>query len=331
VVTALGLSVVGPGALVAAGDDGPSHPFATDRPTRSILRPTEVVARTPHPSDKTVVLFVSGIGSDAPDGTYDALVAAFSTNPRYELHRFGGDPAYPYDTHGSIDESAAQLTAEIRDLAKTHPKIEIVAHSMGGVVVDTAFRNGLSARDKVDTYVALAAPHSGSTEARLGQAFLTIADLFGAKVEFRAITAGTTEDVGSRAAQDLAATHAGPPPIGVTRYDVRVATDLIVTAPDAWTPDVTSRLLLPTTVASIEGHGGATTDPRAIELVMSTIASGRPPATDWRDRALTVAAEVVSMAVEHAALPLYCGVLLATLGCAVGLSLYRRRRELGFR
>lgn len=329
VATALALSVVGPGALVAAGDDGPSHPFPTDHPTRTILRPTEIVRRDPPPSDKTVVMLVAGIGSDASDGTFDALVAALSADPKYELHRFGGEPEYPYDTRGSIDESADHLTAEIRDLARTHPKIDIVAHSMGGVVVDTAFRRGLSVNDKVDTYIALASPHDGSTEARVAQPFLAAADLLGATAEFRAITGAVAQDVGSRAVEDLARAHAGPPPAGIKRFDLRFATDVIVTAPDARDPGVTSRVMLPRTPTSVEGHGGVTTDPRAIELVTSSIASGHPPAPDWRDRALWMATDAVSTAISSSALPLYCGLLATALVCATCLAIYRRRRALG--
>src|SRR6266542_1616997 len=190
VVTALALSVLGPGALVAAGDDGPPKPVATDRPIRTSIRPSELAEPRPvPPSDKIVILLVSGIGSDAHDPTFDALVSALLADPRYEVHRFGGDPAHPYDTLGSINENADQLTAQIRDLAKTHPKIEIVAHSMGGPVVDAAFRRGLSAADKVDTYIALASPHDGSTAARVGRAFLGIAQFLGINDEFREVTA----------------------------------------------------------------------------------------------------------------------------------------------
>ena len=61
--TVVALSIVGPGALVAAGDDGPPRAARPDRPTRTILRPTEipdldplVVARS---SDRSVCLLVA--------------------------------------------------------------------------------------------------------------------------------------------------------------------------------------------------------------------------------------------------------------------------------
>ena len=60
--TILALSIVGPGALAVAGDDGPPHAVRPDRPTRTILRPTEIpdldpafVARS---SDRPVCLLV---------------------------------------------------------------------------------------------------------------------------------------------------------------------------------------------------------------------------------------------------------------------------------
>ena len=328
VVTALALSVVGPGALVAAGDDGPPRSFPAGRPTRTVLRPTEIVDLPAKPSEKTVVILVSGIGSDAPDGTYDSIVAALDDDPRYEIHRFGGDRAYVYDTLGPIDANADRLTAEIRALAKTHPKIDIVAHSMGGAVVDAAFRRGLSANDKVATYIGLASPHDGSTLAKIAQPFLAASEVLGARAEFREITAALGQSVDSRAVQDLATIHAGPPPKGVTRLELREATDAIVIAPDAWTPGVTSRTLLPSTVGSIEGHGGVTTDPHAIEIITSTVAAGRPPARGWREAILELAAHGVSAVIDRTAPVLYCALGVLVLGCAFGLSVYRRRRLL---
>jgi len=332
VATILALWVVGPGALVASGDDGPSRAFPADRPTRSVLRPTEIpelgAAATPRTSDKTVILLVSGIGSDASDSTFDAIIAVLGKDPRYEVHRFGGSAEHPYDTRGSIDQNADQLIAEVRDLARTHPKVDIVAHSMGGAVVDDAFRRGLSAQDKVETYVALAAPHDGSTEARMSTPFLTISALLGMTPEFRAVTGGLAQDVGSRAARDLAVIKAGPPPPGVTRLDLRMATDVIVTAPDSWTPGVTSRTLLPSRPSSVEGHGGVTTDPHAIAVVTATIAHAQPPVRSWRDTILEQAAGNLSTAIQLVAPILYCGAILVGLGCAFSLWIKRRRSGL---
>ncbi|HEX9494966.1 MAG TPA: hypothetical protein VGA38_04320 [Candidatus Limnocylindria bacterium] len=327
-VTAIALSVVGPGALTAAGDDGPRPPFPSDRPTRSILRPTEIASPAPKPSDKEIILLVSGIGSDAPDGTFDKLIEALSKDPRYEIHRFGGDPAYPYDTHGSVGANAERLTEEIRALGATHPSIHIVAHSMGGAVADAAFANGLSARDKVVSYISLASPHNGSSGAATSQAWLPFAGLFGAGTEMRAISAGFAQDIGSRAVADLAVVRAGPPPPGVVRLDLRMVTDLIVTAPDAWAPGVTRRTLLPTTIESLEGHGGVTTDPRAIALVTSTLAAGRPPELDPRARVLDFVAFIASSALVESNLHLYAGICAAAFCGAIALSLYRRRKSL---
>ena len=258
--------------------------------------------------------------------TFDPLIAALAGDAGYEIHRFGGDPAYPYDTRGSLDENADRLTGEIRELAKTHPKIDIVAHSMGGAVVDDAFRRGLSAKDKVVTYVALASPHDGSTEAKIMLPVLQVGALAGASTEVRAITAGLAQDIGTVAVRDLAAVRAGPPPRGVARLDVRMATDAIVTAPDAWTPGVDSRTLLPSTIGAIEGHGGVTTDPHAIALVTSTLAMGRAPALDWRGAALEFAARTVSALIDQHAPVLYGAIGVGLLSCAVALSIYRRRR-----
>jgi hypothetical protein len=330
-VAASAFLAVGPGAQVAAGDDGPTHSTRQDRPARSVLRPAELAETAADGSSgKTVIIVLSGIGSDAADGTFGPLIAALGADPGYEVHRFGADPTYPYDTHGSIHDNADQLIAQIRALAKTHPKIEIVSHSMGGAVVDDAFRRGLSADDKVTTYIALAAPHNGSTEAQMAGPLLRLSGLIGTSSELRAITGAVAQDVGTAAVRDLAEVRHGPPPERVTRLDLRMATDAIVTGPDAWTPGVTSRTLLPGTIGAIDGHGGVTTDPRAIALVTSTLATGQVPPLDWRGAILDFAARAVSAMIDQHALVLY-GALGDGLFCgAAALAMYRRRRRLPF-
>jgi hypothetical protein len=329
VVAALALSVAGPGALVALGDDGPSRSAPTDRPTRSVLRPTEIsAAMPPKQSDKIVILLVSGIGSDAQDGTFDPLIAALDDDPRFEIHRFGADPRHPYDTTGSVTANADQLAAEVRELAKTHPGIEIVAHSMGGVVVDAAFARGLSRDDKVTDYVALASPHAGSTPAIVGQPLLHVADAIGIGTELRAITAGLSQNVGSPAVRDLANVQSASPPRGVARADFRVVTDLVVPSKDTVTPGVTSRSLVPTTFGAIEGHGGVTRDPRAIAVITSTLAHGTPPARTWTDMILESAAAQAWAPIDQLAPAAYGALAVLFFSCAFCLAVNRRVRAI---
>src|SRR5258708_27279831 len=108
---------------------------------------------------------------------------------------------------------------------------------MGGAVADAAFANGLSARDKVVSYISLASPHNGSSGAATSQAWLPFAGLFGAGTEMRAISAGFAQDIGSRAVADPAVVRAGPPPPGVLRLDLRLRPRLLVPAADARRPD----------------------------------------------------------------------------------------------
>jgi len=319
VVTALALSVVGPGALVAAGDDGPSGPAPTGHPTRTILRPTEISQPAPaKPSAKEIILVVSGVNSSAQDPTFDALQALLFDDPRYEVHRFGADPSYPYDTLGSFDQSADDLTREIRDLSKTHPAVHIVAHSMGGDVVDRAIANGLSARDGVATYTALSSPHSGS--ASLAAAEPVLAAAGDTALELRALLS-TKLDVGSDAAHDLAHAQPAPGGSGITRVDLRMSTDVAVTSRDAADPGVESRTLVPGDLGGfIDGHGAITTDRRALDLVMTTIATRAIP-PDTRSAPEKKLADLESLgALAISAALCVVGVAAA---CAVSFALHR--------
>lgn len=326
VVAALALSVVGPGALVAAGDDGPSRSLPTDRPTRTSLRPTELSdAPTPRASNKEVVVLVSGINSSAPDPTFDVLIARLLADPRYEVHRFGADPTHPYDALGSIAENARNLTEEVRELGKTHPAVHIVAHSMGGVVVDHAVAGGLSAQDGVATYVALASPHNGSLTLA---ATAPVVELIGdPSLEVRALFS-VKLDVGSDAAKDLAHASIVPPPAGVTRLDLRMSSDWTVTSRDAADPGVESRVLLPTTVDGyIDGHGAITRDDRSLDLITTTLATRAVP-PDTRSADIRAAADRQSGAAFGISLLICVVGLLVTCGVAVALTRFAPIRSL---
>ncbi|HTJ59712.1 MAG TPA: hypothetical protein VL333_00820 [Candidatus Saccharimonadales bacterium] len=321
VVTALALSVVGPGALVAAGDDGPSDPEPTGHPARTVLRPTEISQPAPpKPSAKEVIIIVSGVNSSAQDPTFDALQAKLFDDPGYEVHRFGADPTYPYDTLGSLDQAAADLTREIRDLSLTHPAVHIVAHSMGGDVVDRALANGLSARDGVATYIALSSPHSGSASLAAAEPVLEQAGDTG--LELRALLS-TKLDVGSAAAHDLAHAKPAPSVAGITRLDLRIATDLAVTSRDAADPGIETRTLVPADLGGfLDGHGAITSDPRALDLIMTTIATRTVP-PDRRSAPEKQLAGLVSLG----ALALSAALCLAGLAAACTLSFALQRMQ----
>ncbi len=285
--------------LAASADEGsPVGPTPVSPPLRpplGVLRhvdapaaPQTAEAPVASPSRELVVL-VGGYQSCAcpDDGTFEALKKRLATDPHLDFVRFGADPRYPYDTFGAIEPNATNLRDEIRSLAPAYDGVHIVTHSMGGVVADRAFGLGLSRDDGVLTYVSWAAPHSGSDAARAMT--FTRALTGGAGAAFREGLLWLRMESDSPAVRDLARARPIAPPAGVTRLDLREATDVLVTERDARDPGVTSRIL----TRAIEGHGDILKDPEAIDQTVRTILTRRVP-PDERSRALLMAAEYQS-------------------------------------
>lgn len=287
-------------AFPAAGDDGPPRADGPAvRPARTVLRALELprLAPTCDPGvgGREVIVLVAGIGSTSSDPTWDALIARLRSDPCYELRRFGADPAYPYDTVGRLVSNADALTAQVRDLATRYRAVHLVAHSMGGAVVDTAIARGLSANDGLRTYIALASPHDGSTAARFAQ--VVARDSGDALPEARAVASVLQgRDISGPATADLAQLHVRPASAGIARLDLRMASDIAVLGRDAADPGVESRILAPRGAAEwLDGHGAITADPRALDLVTTTIARrGAPP--DARGAEIAAAARVSRVA-----------------------------------
>lgn len=294
---------------VASADDG--------APARTVGRATELPPR--RAIEKEVVLLVGGLGSQASDATWDDLIARYEGDPRYEIRRFGTDPALPYDSVGAIDDNAQRLASKVRTLSR-YSAIHIVTHSMGGAVTDRAFATGLSSADRVQTYIALAAPHHGATAARAISTTLAIAGPEGEI--FRGVAAQIAVDPASPAAKDLAGRLTPPATEGITRLDLRLATDLVVLDRDSRVAGVDSRVLLPSSAGTLEGHGGVLRDQRALDLVTATIARGAPPA-DERGTVLRAATELVDDTVGDLALLGLTVGMLTVLGAALQLRLMR--------
>jgi len=214
------------------------------------------------------------------DSAFDDLAARFPSN-RYDVRRLGDDPRFPYDTYAGVDANARVLTDEVRTVGADYVAVNIVTHSMGGVVTDRAFANGLSSADGVRTYVAIAAPHSGVDYARAPALVLPI--IGPVKDIVRAAAVAVARDPESAAIRDLATARPIRPPAGVVRLDISLATDGLVNEFDARDPGVAQRLYLPATPRElVDGHGGSLVNREIADLVVETVRTHEVP-PDRRD------------------------------------------------
>lgn len=287
----------------ASADDG--------RPGLTVTRATELPPR--RDTSRELILLVGGLGSIATDGTWDPVLARYRDDPRIEIRRFGADPRYPYDTVGDIDANGLRLRDEVRSVGSRYAAVHLVTHSMGGAVADRAFAQGLSAADGVRTFIALAAPHNGATAARIARGVLTLAG--DEALELRAATGALLHDPATPAVRDLAERPTAHLTAGVTRLDLRLATDLLVAGRDSRVPGVDQRIYLPSSLAAIEGHGGVLHDPAVLDTITSTIATGAAP-RDTRGALLREASELASRTADELA----AVILLMTAALALALA-----------
>ena len=321
-VLALTLPFLPAAALIASADEGspvaPAPASPRVRPPLGVLRHVDaptilapVSTAVPTRASRELVVLVGGYQSCAcpDDGTFDALRTRLIAGG-FDVVRFGTDRRFRYDTYGPIEPSAVNLRDEIRSLSGRYTAIHLVAHSMGGVVADRAFANGLGRSDGVVSYVSWSAPHSGSDAARAMALTRAMSGL--GSDPLRESLLWLQIEAHSDAVRDLALTRAVAPPAGVVRLDLREASDVLVTERDAHDPGVTSRVL----TGAIEGHGGILTDPQAIDQTVRTIAERRVP-PDGRSRVLAFAAAQASRRIGGAVLTLIC--VIAFAACVASL------------
>lgn len=289
-------------ALVASADEGPPLPQADAgpplHPPLTVLRAVErapalPAARASAPTKELIVL-VGGYASASDDQTFDAFRARVAQDGRYDVVRFGQDLG-AYDTSGGVDANAVRLRDSVRSVSTGYGGVHIVTHSMGGVVADRAFAHGLSAGDGVTTYVAWAAPHDGARAAQALQSTLAVTGP--ARDDTRAFTTAYFRDPDTDAVRDMARLRAFAAPTGVVRLDLRLATDVLVSSADARDPGVASRVLLPTSLDELEGHGGILQSRQAFDLTLATIRSRAVPPDD-RGTVLRAASDAVAQTVD---------------------------------
>lgn len=304
-------------ALVASADeDPPLRPADAGPPLRpplTVLRAVETAPLTfrvsADPPRKELIVLVGGYASESDDQTFDAFRERVAREGGYHVVRFGQDLG-AYDTYGGVDANAQRLRDSVRTVSTDYDAVHIVTHSMGGVVADRAFALGLSASDGVTTYVAWAAPHDGAHAAQALQT--TLAFSGPAREDTRAFTKTYFRDPDSAAVRDLARADPSGPQPGVVRLDLRLATDALVSSADARDPGVATRVLLPTTLGELEGHGGILQSQQAFDLTLETIRSRAVP-PDPRGRVLLAASATVAQTVDGYAHIVLGGVCSAVL------------------
>lgn len=270
----------GPLASVAFGDGGACD-VSRGRPTCTILRPSPPA--TPREAAAAIgrqqcIVIVGGLGSptDGSDADFfGAVLGDLVDSADHRSIRFGLD-AGSYDTTGAISRSAEELRAVISRASDDCEAIHILAHSMGGVVVDRALSKGDPAAAGVATYVAMASPHNGATVARVVRAALdhdpllahtasAVADIFG------------LPDPGSDAIRDLARARAPARIPRVEHLRVRMVTDEVVLRGDNIDRRVDVREYAPAALDELLGHGGIVRSAPVQRIVRETIRSGRVP------------------------------------------------------
>ena len=316
-------------ALVALADEDPPLPPVDAgpplRPPLTVLRAVErapSASAAPNGPQKELIVLVGGYASEEETYVFDA-VRARARARGYDVVEFGRDVGH-YDTFGAIDASAVELRDTVRTLSTGYGGVHLVTHSMGGNVADRAFDLGLSASDGVTTYVAWATPHDGVHAAEQAQSWLAVSGP--AREDTRAFAKAVLRDPDTAAVRDMARLHASAPPPGVVRLDLRLATDGLVSTADARDPGVASRILLPRSVAEVEGHGGILQSEQAFDLTIATIRSRAVP-PDERGLALRAAADMLAQTTDLQAQVVFTGICVVCLIGGIGGLIRRTLRR----
>jgi len=264
-------------AAAAQGEQGPCTPAASPPP--------------PRPAGRRLLVLVGGLGSSSGDAAaFEVDVAALGYTPS-DVVRFsyrGGTTAEaPYDAGDTLQGIAApavRLAALLTRLATARPDrpIDVVAHSMGGLVARAALAHGRPPGvPGPATLVTLATPHGGADLAgvadlsTLSAAGAALAEVLPAMSGALAPASRSVADLapGSSFLTRLAAAPPPPPPTRVAAIGSR--TDLVVPPPRArWSG-------VPSTTVELDGVGVQAHDalPRSAaatrEVALAT--AGAPP------------------------------------------------------
>lgn len=273
----LTLALVSWPAAVVAADDGPPR-IPLSAAGRS--HPAETIARPVNVGRRELVLFVGGYRSDPADPAFFAPLAALFPDMQVGYFGLGG---LRYDTTGPLAANGANLAEEVRRRARLDdpPRVHLVGHSLGGLVIDEAIREGLTARDGLSSVVAIAAPHAGSTIASTARTALALAGP--AEDEARLIlrVVGDT-DASDAAFRDLAVRRAARAPRDVRMVQVTAFADELVFARDTHVAGA-ERVVAS---ARFPRHGEIVKSSKTQRVTSAVVRGKATPSSSLEDRAL---------------------------------------------
>lgn len=302
VITAL----AGPLATRGAADGGRCGDRG--KPPCTILRPPQLGPPSDtHALAPECIVAVGGFGSTSGDRAFDALLGWTGDESLYQVFHFGHrDDRFEYDTTGPIDVSGEDLRSFVASLAPDCRAIHIVAHSMGGAVADRAFSKGLSAQDRVATYLALSSPHNGATLAQALRRPIERDPLLAIEISVLARTLGQPDPT-TQAARDLADLVVSRPrrEIRVPSARLRVATDGMVLRRDNIDRRADVREYFATD--ALEGHGGILHNDQVRRVLQTTVAS-HEIAVDNRSQLERGVADAVSRKLDADLSGVYAGL-----------------------
>ena len=189
----------------------------------------------------------------------------------------------PQDTYGDLHDSARRLADLVDDVARARPgaPIDIVAHSLGGVVARLALellaeRNG--GHVPIEVMMTVGSPHQG---ADLGTAAVIAADSELLSGVVGSVMPGGPEQLGAESVRQVGEAGAdhlpqpGEPPEGVRVVAVSGSTDLIVPAEAARWEGAVNSLVDTGLLAAGQAHSrlpGRSEVARELELAVAGIA-----------------------------------------------------------
>ncbi|MFI5053021.1 MAG: peptidoglycan DD-metalloendopeptidase family protein [Acidimicrobiia bacterium] len=261
------------------------------------------------------VMVVAGInshgdGNQGPTVALDVEALGYHVGEgevRYFSYAADGGAYTARDTHGPIEVAAARLGEQLRAMQRDQPgrEVDLIAHSLGGVVVDYFLGNYYHPGDPtfppLGNVVTLSSPHQGAPLATAGAQIRSTP--VGRLALDGAEGVSSLPPSSSRAVQELAEHSSFMDHLwdqGIPEHfdftTIGATEDLVVPATEISVPGATE-----TVVAgdSVNEHSDIVRDPDALRAVRAALEGRPPPCVGLATALRSAVAPVVISRIEH--------------------------------